>query len=725
VWGWGGLGPETVGRILARPFEADAFFKEILADSVQGRGSVVQRIWNSDVFGHWLRLKVQESGETANNAASLRAAKHRFESMAKPLGRMLLHISPFLDVVQDIITKRSDDAAADCVQWVESLSEEKLVQLGMLADASDEMLVLTRSLDSEEVDTAGLHEVLESFLANMDGLLNRGKCLEVTSYTKHVLDALARTRIFHLPDATVRSVGGMNDKAHVVQKCLSRMVAWLHIAREVLVTEFPDYEVFQAFRVFNLGTVEPGKEAWNLGKGTKVEECLNRLAVACTVDPAHLYAEFAMHHPIAFTRKTQSVGLDNKAAWKDAVESTQKHHGTKKSYSVEALRPVLARYLGWTCATSAVEQGFSVGLRALGFQRGSMKEGAEETAMRFACYKPDPREVDEVITRARSLWEECFGTPRSSGCRVDAGVPRHKTIDGTEAAWLRQRRAAANAVGREGASEQGLVGKTPLPIELTERQEKELERQRKQQNKRRMEAYTDGLLLQDEITPDLEEGARILAKRTKAADAGLRILWQKRQATVTARRQLVLQPRSRVWVDEDVKERDLVLEKLRRHQVCISNNDEVGASNAVFVVSDPASPNNCIHWAAGLTGACVVPADTVLSATMIGAFLQYHALVQRGTRRTLLWMSNKFQEKHPKLSRIVQAACAAEGSQWTATVCAREELDDARRVHRNCRNVALTRESENIADLGRPWTVCTKASFAKQFQVDVALSSAR
>jgi hypothetical protein len=180
-----------------------------------------------------------------------------------------------------------------------------------------------------------------------------------------------------------------------------------------------------------------------------------------------------------------------------------------------------------------------------------------------------------------------------------------------------------------------------------------------------------------------------------------------------------------VWVDEDVKERDLVLEKLRRHQVCISNNDEVGASNAVFVVSDPASPNNCIHWAAGLTGACVVPADTVLSATMIGAFLQYNALVQRGTRRTLLWMSKKFQEKHPKLSRIVQAACAAEGSQWTATVCAREELDDARRVRRNCKHVALTRESEDIADLGRPWTVCTKASFAEQFLVNVALSSAR
>ena len=183
-------------RILKRPFAADAYLKNILDEAVVLNDSVVQRIWNSPVLSLRLRRRIQESseGSSVGSAANLKAAKHRFESFAAPLGRMLLHLEEFLDEVQETCDDRgASKEAEDCWRWLSTLDEEKLYQLGMLADCSDEILVATRQVDKEDVDTSMMHDAARALLERMDALFNKKQCLEIPGYTTHVLQILKKT----------------------------------------------------------------------------------------------------------------------------------------------------------------------------------------------------------------------------------------------------------------------------------------------------------------------------------------------------------------------------------------------------------------------------------------------------------------------------------------------------------------------------------------------------
>ena len=56
--------------------------------------SPVQKIFNSHIFSRWFQDDVKQNSN-GPHCASLSAAKHRFASFAKPLGRMLLHVESF------------------------------------------------------------------------------------------------------------------------------------------------------------------------------------------------------------------------------------------------------------------------------------------------------------------------------------------------------------------------------------------------------------------------------------------------------------------------------------------------------------------------------------------------------------------------------------------------------------------------------------------------------
>ena len=90
-------------------------------------------------------------------------------------------------------------------------------------------------------------------LGRLDALFNKKQCLVVEGYTKHVLDILKKRRVFHGPRGEVTSIGGHDiENSTALQNCFLRMAAYISLVADVVATEFPDYELFGSFKVFNL-----------------------------------------------------------------------------------------------------------------------------------------------------------------------------------------------------------------------------------------------------------------------------------------------------------------------------------------------------------------------------------------------------------------------------------------------------------------------------------------
>jgi hypothetical protein len=96
------------------------------------------------------------------------------------LGRLFLHLEEFLDEVQETCEDRHDKIEGrDCWNWLEGLDVEKLYQLAMVADCCDEILVSTRGMDAENIDTSTMHTTAVELLDRLDALFNRKQCLEI------------------------------------------------------------------------------------------------------------------------------------------------------------------------------------------------------------------------------------------------------------------------------------------------------------------------------------------------------------------------------------------------------------------------------------------------------------------------------------------------------------------------------------------------------------------
>ena len=109
---------------------------------------------------------------------------------------------------------------------------------------------------------------------------------------------------------------------------------------------------------------------------------------------------------------------------------------------LDALQPVVMRYLVWSCNTAGVEQIFSVGDR-LGVERTPASQIIESLTLRAVFDKLSANERKEVVSRAQELFAE--GCPRtrklSRNSRRGKGAKRFsRTKTSTEVVWLARRR---------------------------------------------------------------------------------------------------------------------------------------------------------------------------------------------------------------------------------------------------------------------------------------------
>jgi hypothetical protein len=93
------------------------------------------------------------------------------------------------------------------------------------------------------------------------------------------------------------------------------MTAYTALVADVVKTEFPDYELFCAFNIFNL------TDNSKAGNGNDI--ALRRLAQAFDVNHAALKDQYHRLRSVALQKKRDGV-VGNKDAWKEAVQSCRR-----------------------------------------------------------------------------------------------------------------------------------------------------------------------------------------------------------------------------------------------------------------------------------------------------------------------------------------------------------------------------------------------------------------
>ena len=149
---------------------------------VGSRGSPAQIIQHSDdvrsIFRLMLASAALQVGRKAPRERNLRAAKHRFESYQRPLGRTVRLFPTIVKLMIHLYQTKRDHRASTWLDFV-AASPQNTVQLAMLADAADEGMSLTRFCDSESMDVASLSNRISCFLDRISNLVGPKPCLLV------------------------------------------------------------------------------------------------------------------------------------------------------------------------------------------------------------------------------------------------------------------------------------------------------------------------------------------------------------------------------------------------------------------------------------------------------------------------------------------------------------------------------------------------------------------
>lgn len=330
-------------RVLKRPYAADPVLEGLMENHCLGKDSMVQVISNSADFRLWFEdcVKTQSASNGTegfgDKIRNLKAAKHRFESVSTPLGRMLLYLPAFLMTCQKMAEKRKKDKSGQLArQYLEDLTQEQLIQLALLADAGDEGLLLVRAMDHENLDAAEISTHVTAFIDRITALFQHRGALE-SGYTQHILRLIQQQSLCIFLPNSVRKFGEVDND--VVDRCLERMRSWSRLAMEVLKTEFPSHSLFNSMQIFSLKTERQARDT-----DCGAEDHFLRLAQVFGVFALALRDQLLRHRVIAENLMREG-GLKSRDAW---VRTMQRVGKTR--LPSDHLGPVLYRYIAWQVA---------------------------------------------------------------------------------------------------------------------------------------------------------------------------------------------------------------------------------------------------------------------------------------------------------------------------------------------------------------------------------------
>ncbi len=675
-------------RLMSRPWKVDPFLQEIVEFYIRGKRSMVQILGHSNELNQILvsNMQAQESGIRSADIRNLRSAKHRMESFQKPLGRFILFFHAFVATAIDIAARRAGQSEGKAAEeFLESLTQERVLQMAMLADAADECMMLLRFFDTEDADPALTSARVSEFMWRIMHLFGEncgGHCLNHEGYTKYTLELLQHVVTVNLSRKRMKSIGDPRGVSHDTQvPCLNRMHCWVRLAAEVLRTDFPSYELMQAYSVFNVGLRSPGRQSADVV--ATEEENLERIASSLALDKEVLVAQFRHNLPIA-DRLKKSEQCSNGEAWRLALATTQYRKSVAERFPVGELLPALRRYRASGISTSGIEQNFSKAVRSINEQQLSGMGESSEAVMVKIILDFQEEERDTVIELARRTWAGVYGKPRGRITKLDvrAGRPQPKKT-GTEREFITKRRENVAALpahpagGKVDPSKmlRGAFGPGLKPSQgWTEAHENELSWHRKQQLQRRAVAWRAGLLLPQEINARL---VRAAGEREQADLDNDRARTRKEQLVsiranpaggVGPDRRTELRGK-RVFIAPSARN-PAVYDALRH---CLATTVDVPDRARLFVACDPALPGERCTWCASLKGSYIVDPGFVLDADG----RKHHAIVHYTAATTIqrqIWVSERFTLDHRPLWDILKTVCsganntnptAVDDTRWT------------------------------------------------------------
>ena len=637
-------------RILSRPWQAIGELQQLVNRWVKGKRSICQLIHHSKNFKAWFHEFICVDVHTLQAlSANVRAAKHRFESFARPLARCCRQLLSVLRTAIKIAKFRHSDEAGQAMRtFLHNIKSRDVLLLGMAADASDECLLLTRFCDDQDMDLTVLGEHTASFLANILDLFGaKRSCLNRPTYTKLVYETLSNGFAWTLGNKAYSLV---KPPPEDVDWCFSVMSSWLPLAAETVSAEFPGYELAQAFAVFLLDTQAP----------CDVDTHFRRLAMLAGVDWRQAKLEYQVFW--RFAKHCFDNGKNVLESWKAAVEKgfayAAKHPGKETCFSFDALLPILFRFFGFCPSTSGLEQGFSK--TRWGFTSQQYHCSLEhEEATSLLLVDGLGFQLDD-FANAQQAWE---GSCRQSGSenrlsRIDTGLPKKRSSDpaSSEQAFVKRLRSARLRSKRSADDVCVDIHALADSSVWGADHEKEMAFIREKQRKRLVQAVDENLLLPEETSESLMDEARdTLNKKIKAAATRSK---RRRRDECSLALCLAL-PDASTFASKTV-----YLERASLQAECGVPNFRITTivnDADIFVVEDPAK--NCHsawRWSAMLRGCYCVTASVLLKH--IGISVKFKCALQ--TRRWL-FVSAQFKAKHASAWGTIDGACNLGVSRWT------------------------------------------------------------
>ena len=337
-----------------------------------------------------------------------------------PFAKVCLTLDAVIRTAQSAHEERKNEKVGHAARtFLDLLPEETVLLIGMLADAGEENLQLTRRLDSERTTSGSLAIAVQQFVMKLEVLFLKGAVVK-TGYTAHLLDQLQKPWTIYI-DKVAKRLGGLPQPqmATVVYRCLKRFASWVQLAQEVVATEFPAFEILQSMSIFHLESLNDKvhRRDDHMTEARDVSDKIHKVSNVLSLDECALSSQFADYHPVAQHKFESAADMEPVMAWKAALDTVLEDKRNLQHHPQEELRQALSRAIGWGCSSSGVEQNFA-GVRTLTKSKGNMTEvNLRDEIFLLTTQNWTETQDQELAKAAAVIWSQLFGTVKAASSK--------------------------------------------------------------------------------------------------------------------------------------------------------------------------------------------------------------------------------------------------------------------------------------------------------------------
>ena len=378
----------------------------------------------------------------------MKYVKARFNSTAVPLQRSILFFEAIWKFCIDCqATRAGTTPGRQASTFLGKVTVEAVIQAAMMAEGSDEHLMVRRFFDTDAWDVTRVGHELQRFIANLEHLFipaagSAAGC-QRHGFVKYACEMMCKPHVCWI-NGTQRVLGGPGAVTpELLSRCLSRMANWIRLTITAVSAEFPSWQLLQALDVLSLD-----RHATSRTNDGQTATHFERLAAAFHLDAGLLKEEFDACSHLATKAHSRSAGGNGVDAWITAIKYL---HRTKTRMDSSPLAKILHVAQCWSgLSTSRVEQNFGKIRSVVTKESRHCGADTESVEARLCCDLKDAPGAfqGEVFLEASAIWSELWPHQRASGSARTGNFSRKRSLapsSNSERGFLHKRRAAVSA----------------------------------------------------------------------------------------------------------------------------------------------------------------------------------------------------------------------------------------------------------------------------------------